>query len=61
MLVMAALSVAAAIITVLFVAHGSAPADPAAAASPRVVACALPEPFEAPYDLASSEPHGRSS
>ncbi len=43
MLVMAALSVAAALITVLFVSHGRSLAAQFPAASPRVAACALPE------------------
>lgn len=43
MLVMAGLSVAAAIITALFVAHGRITTNRLAAATPRVSGCALPE------------------
>jgi EmrB/QacA subfamily drug resistance transporter len=46
MLVMAGLSIAAAIITVLFVSRGRVPATPPLpAASPRVAGCAIPEPI----------------
>jgi EmrB/QacA subfamily drug resistance transporter len=45
MLVMAGLSVAAAAITVLLVAHGRIPVGQLTVASPRVSGCALPEPF----------------
>jgi Na+/melibiose symporter-like transporter len=47
MLVMAGLSVAAAIITVLFVSRSRVPASQLPAASPRVAACALPETVSA--------------
>jgi EmrB/QacA subfamily drug resistance transporter len=47
MLVMAGLSAAAALITAVFVEHGEAPAGPLPAASPRISACALPEPATA--------------
>jgi MFS family permease len=43
MLVMAGLSIAAAAVTVLFVAHGRVPASQLAVASPRLHGCALPE------------------
>jgi EmrB/QacA subfamily drug resistance transporter len=43
MLVMAGLSVASAVITVLFVSHGRVPAASVRAASPRVSGCALPD------------------
>jgi EmrB/QacA subfamily drug resistance transporter len=47
MLVMAVLSVAAAIITLLFVSRGRVPAAKLPAATPRVAGCALPEPADA--------------
>jgi EmrB/QacA subfamily drug resistance transporter len=47
MLVMAGLSIAAAVITALFVSHGRIPASSLPAASPRVSGCALPEPSAA--------------
>jgi hypothetical protein len=44
MLVMAGLSIAAAVITALFVSHGRIPAAQLQVVSPRVSGCALPEP-----------------
>jgi EmrB/QacA subfamily drug resistance transporter len=46
MLVLAALSVVAAVITIVFVSNGDAPDPTPSAASPRVAACVIPHPSE---------------
>ncbi len=48
MLVMAGLSVASAVITLIFVSHGRVPAASVCAASPRIAGCALPDVPAAP-------------